>query len=223
MKIIKWVGERLLPYWNGAELRPILAFAGAGAALWAGSRDLALRGWAWLGERFDTRERLGVLGVAVYVTVYECWQYPRVAQFAVPGAVVTWCVAAWWTCPPALDTPTPEPQAMDAHDAFATWLADLIGDQPGIHLRDLYPAMRTLPGHEDRDNSQLRAALRTLGIPVRRSLRLGGVAGRSGVALADLQPLPSPLGERDGEWDGDAGQSVDSPGGEQPGDRLESA
>lgn len=222
MKIIKGVGERLLPSWIRNELRPVLAFTGAGTALCAGSVALAARAWAELRDRLSLWESLGALAVSVYVAGYGCWHAPDVARFAVPSAAVAWCVAAWAVAPNPDETPA-EPPAQDAGVAFTLWLLDLIGDRPGIHLRDLYPAMRTLPGHEDRDNGQLRAALRTLGVPVRRSLRLGGVAGRSGVARADLAALPSPPGELGVEFDGDAGQPEDSPVGESAGERLESA
>jgi hypothetical protein len=222
MKIVKRVGERL-PAWLTAEVRPVLAFAGAGASLVSGSMVLAGRVWKQLREHLSLRESIAALLGAGYVTVYGCWHAPHVARFAVPAAVVAWCVAAWWHAPPALDAPTPAPEVMTARDGFVLWLADLMDGQPGIHLRDLYPAMRAMPGHEGRDNAQLRAALRVLGIPVRRSLRIGKQAGRSGVALADLQPLPSPLGESGVDSDGDAGQAVDSPAGESGGEWLESA
>jgi hypothetical protein len=212
-----------LPAWLTAEIRPVLAFTGAGCALWAGTCILVRRGWAQLGEHLSIWERAGVVAFTGYVTVYGCEHAPDVARFAVPGAVVAWCVAAWWAAPPATVEEPAEPAAPDARDAFVWWLLGLIGDRAGIHLRELYPAMRQLPGHEDRSDPELRAALRTLGIPVKRSLRLGGVAGRSGVARAALEALPSPVGELSGEPGGDAGQPVDSPGGESAGERLESA
>ncbi|MFD5814394.1 hypothetical protein [Streptomyces sp. NPDC127038] len=212
-----------LPAWLTAEIRPVLVFTGAGYALWAGTCILVRRCWARLGERYSLWERLGGLAVAGYLVGYGAVHAPRAAQFAVPGAVVTWCVAAWWAAPPAPAEEPFEVAAPDARDAFVRWLLDLIGDRPGIHLRELYPAMRQLPGHEGRSDPDLRAALRTLGVPVKRSLRIGGVAGRSGVARAALEALPSPVGELDGEPDGDAGQAVDSPGGESAGERLESA
>jgi hypothetical protein len=223
MKIVKRVGERLLPDWARAELRPILAFTGAGAALAYGSIELAARSWQWLGDRLNGIERLGVCAGAVYLVGYGCVHAPHIARFAIPGAALAWCMAAWWLAPPALDAPTPAPQVLTARDSFVLWLAALMDGQPGIHLRDLYPAMRQMPGHEGRDNAQLRAALRTLGIPVRRSLRIGKQSGRSGVALADLQPLPSPGGESRVDSDGDAGQPADSPAGESRGEWLESA
>lgn len=223
MKIVKRAGERLLPPWLRAELRPVLAFAGTGSALWAGSVVLVQRAWDELGERLHGWERIGAVAAIGYVAAFECWRYPHIAVFAVPGAVVAWCATAWLIAPPALDAPDPAPEVMTARDGFVLWLAGLMGGQPGIHLRDLYPAMREMPGHESRDNAQLRAALRTLGIPVRRSLRIGKLSGRSGVALADLQPLPCPVGESGVESGGDAGQSADSTAGELVGERLESA
>lgn len=223
MKIVKKVGEQLLPRWLRAELRPVLVFTGAGTTLCTGSVILASRIWTWLTERLDWREGIAALVGGGYLAVYGCAHAPQIARFAIPGALVAWCVAAWWVAPPASRPDPVEEVAEGAAEAFTRWLLDLIGDRSGIHLRDLYPAMRQLPGHEGRDNSQLRAALNALGIPVTRSLRLGGVAGRSGVAKADLKPLPSPVGELGGEIDGDAGQAGDSPVGERAGERLESA
>lgn len=222
MKIIKEAGERLLPSWLRAEVRPLLVFTGAGSALAAGSLLLIRRGWDALSEHLDGWEKPAALGFAGYVIVYGCTHAPHVARFAIPGAVVAWCVAAWWIAPPATADTDEEEPAADLADSFVLWLTGLIGEKPGIHLRDLYPAMRTLPGHEERDDTQLRAALKALHIPVRRSLRIGGVAGRSGVARGDLPPLPSPPGEPRGETSGDAGQSPDSPAGEVPGERVES-
>lgn len=223
MKIVYRVGEWLLPHWIRTELRPVLTFTGTGRALADGSRILARRGWTMLGEHLDRWERYGAVAAAGYAAGFACWHTPDVARFAIPGAVVAWCVAAWWHATPAAVEPEPIIEVCTPADAFVPWLLELMGDRPGIHLRDLYPAMRKLPGHEGRDNAQLRAALRALDIPVRRSLRLGGVAGRSGVARTDLEALPSPTGEWGGESDGDAGQRDDSSAGEQPVERSESA
>lgn len=222
MKIVKKVGERLLPSWLVAEVRPILVFTGTGAALWHGSCELVRRGWAALGERLDPWERLGALALGGYATGYACVHAPQVARFAIPFGAVAWCVAAWWIAPPAVDEPEPTVE-VSARDGFVRWLLQLIGEQPGIHLRDLYPAMRKLPGQEGRDDAQLRAGLRNLGIPVRRSLRIGRISGRSGVARADLEVLSSPGGDSGVESGVDAGQSADSPALSVAGEWMESA
>lgn len=221
MKIIKKAGENLLPRGIRQEIRPILAFRGAGRALGQGSETLVRLGWAALSDHLHGWERIGALAVCGYVTVYECAHFPAVARFAVPAAIVAWCVAAWWIAPPAKAPATPA--AAEPTGAFVQWLLNLIGDRSGIHLRELYPAMRELPGHEDRGDAQLRAALKALGIPVTRSLRVAGVPGRSGVARADLEALPSPGGELPVDNSEDAGQNEDSPAVEPVGERLESA
>ena len=208
MKIIKGVGERLLP----RSIRPILVFTGAGCALLEGSHILILRMWRCLSRRLEGWERFGAVAFAGHLVVYSCTHAPAVARFAIPAAAVAWCVAAWWAAPPALAPETAEETPTEpAPHGFTRWLLDTIGDRPGIHLRELYPAMRQLPGCEGHDNAQLRAALDTLGIPVHRSLRLGHVAGRSGVRRTDLLTLPSPDVQDRAETGGDAGQRVDSP------------
>lgn len=70
-----------------------------------------------------------------------------------------------------------------------------IGADSGVHLCDLYPAMRvSLPGCSQAPDEVLRNVLTAHHIPVRRSIRARGVAGRSGVHRSDLPPLPSPEG-----------------------------
>lgn len=221
--MFKGIGERLLPSWVKAELRPLLAFTGAGSALVAGSGILIHRGWDALSERLGGWEKPAALGFAGYVIVYGCIHAPHVARFAAPGAILVWCVAAWWIAPPRPSETDEEPPASGPADSFLVWLVGLMGERPGIHLRDLYPAMRLLPGHEGRDDAQMRAALKALDIPIRRSLRIGDVAGRSGVARADLPALPSPSGKPSGDINGDAGQATDSPAGEASGERAENA
>lgn len=219
MEIIKEAGEQPRPRLHSrlaAELRPLLAVRGAGAAWWQGSGILLRRGWTLLSARLDGWERWGALAFGGYVLVYAAGHAPAVAQFAVPAAVVAWSAAAWWTAPPAVAFEEPVqdpagPAADDARTAFVRWLLDTIGDRPGIHLRELYPAMRQLPGCERHDDARLRGALRAFQIPVHRSLRIGRDAGRSGVRKADLPPLSPTPGEPHVETSGDAGQSVDSP------------
>jgi hypothetical protein len=223
MKIIMRVGERLLPHWIRDQVRPVLTFTGAGRALADGSRVLVRRGWTAVCGRLDGWERYAAVAFAGYVVVYAGIHARQAAPFVLPVVVVVWCSAAWCVAPPAATKKAPAAEASAPANSFAVWLLEQMGDQPGIHLRDLYPAMRQLPGHEGRDNAQLRAALRTLGIPVQRSLRIGHIAGRSGVARADVEALLPLHGEPRVAADGDAGQSTDSPAGESSVERVESA
>jgi hypothetical protein len=101
-----------------------------------------------------------------------------------------------------------------------------IGADSGVHLRDLYPAMRaSLPGCSKASDEVLRAVLDEHRIPVRRSIRARGVAGRSGVHRSDLFPLPSPEGPPGGlsaplSTHGDAGQAAS---GERRGEQRRAA
>lgn len=186
MKIIKGVGERLLPSWLAAELRPILVFTGAGAALMSGSITLAVRAWEKLRERLSAWESVGALAIGAYVTAYGCWHAPHIARFAIPGTVIAWCVAAWCM------TPASEPQdAPDAEEGpdpqdVTDLVRDLVGDGRGI----LLTALRQ-PLHAP-DTRTVRELLTAAGIPIRPGVRTAAGNG-PGVHRDDLPaPLPPP-------------------------------
>ena len=207
MKIVSRVGERLLPYWPSAGLRSVLAFTGAGSALWAGSVALTARGWAWLCERCDWPERLAAIAAGVYLAGYGCVHAPHVATFAVPGVVVAWCVAAWWMSPAAAiqpEQPTPadvgQPPANsreDVHAATLDWIRRQIGDRQGVHLRDLLNHAQQHGMFEGLDVSELRGHLQRWGIPVRNRVRVRGLGVTVGIHRDDLPPVPEPLPDRD--------------------------
>lgn len=207
MKIIKEAGERLLPSWLAAELRPILAFAGAGAALWAGSVVLASRAWGELRERLGAWESVGALAVGAYVTAYGCWHAPRVAHFAIPGAVIAWSVAAWWSAPqdalpgPAEAAPSEPPvaAAQDVYAATLEWIRRQIGERQGVHLRDLLEHAQAHGMFEALDVSELRGHLERAGVPVRNRVRVRGLGVTVGVHREDLPPLPEPLPDPGGQ------------------------
>jgi hypothetical protein len=182
MKIVKAVGERLLPSWLRAELRPVLAFAGAGTTLWTGSLALATRAWTELRERLSVTESLGTLALGVYVAGYGCWHAPHIARFAVPGAIVAWCAAAWYMAPDddQTDEPDSEPDVQDVTDL----VRDLIGDDTGILLTALCKPLHAA------DTRAVRGLLAGAGIPVRPGVRTAGGNG-PGVHRKDVPP-PSP-------------------------------
>jgi hypothetical protein len=194
----------------------------AAARLTAGSAALAQHltrrtvRWVAAGRRADLtgwRTALGPLvrGTIIAVVLYSAARIIRARPTLLWVVVPLWLIAAWRASPrPTAPQPAEKP-APTPRDGLARWLLDLIGDRPGVHLAELYPALRQLPGQQDRDDAALRAALRTLGVPVVRSLRIGGVAGRSGVRRTDVAAILSPAESRDGESHGDAGQTADSP------------
>jgi hypothetical protein len=191
MKIIKKVGERLLPSWLATELRPVLAFGGAGAALWAGTCELICRAWKAT-DSYDTRERVFALAVAAYLTAYGCWHAPHIARFAIPGAVIAWCVAAWCVAPASEpqdeseDEDEPDPQ--DVTDL----VRDLVGDDTGVLLTALCQPLRAA------DTRAVREVLAAADITVRPGVRTPAGNG-PGVHRNDLPAPPLLCGCADAE------------------------
>lgn len=207
MKIVKRVGERLLPYWSAAELRPVLAFAGAGAALWAGSCELVRRGWNALGEHLNIWERLGALAFAGYVLAYTGLHAPRIAHFAIPIALLAWCVAALCVAPPTARDQLPEEDAKTGSDttaeprgeAWRAFVTHAIGDRQGVHLRDLLDGLHQTGHHPDWEVADVKRVCEAAGIPVRPRVRVRGMGVTVGVHRDDLPPLPEPSPESGGQ------------------------
>lgn len=139
----------------------------------------------------------------------------------VPVLLAVWCRRAWLAGQPA----PPDPNVWRRQ--LAEGVLELIGDRPGIHLAELYPALLARPAAAHLDEARLRAALLDAGITITRSLRVGDVEGRSGIRRADveaalrsLSPSPSPAPS---PADGEPGQAASESGGERAGERLESA
>lgn len=203
MKIVKRVGEQLLPAWLRTELKPVLAFAGAGTALWSGSAALAARAWAYLRDRLSLTESLGALAIGAYLTGYGCIHAPHTARFAIPGVIVAWCVAAWWHAPPAdvpqpAENPEPAPPDSAPQDVYAAtleWIWRQVGDTQGVHLRDLLAHAQAHGLFEDLDVTAFRGHLERWGIPVRDRVRVRGLGVTVGVYRDDLPALPGPSPE----------------------------
>jgi hypothetical protein len=178
---------------------------------------------AWIAARIGTGAAWAVHAVAV-------WAVGFYGGLVTAGIILGWLAAVLLFTPkeyldratarierrtartPDETQPEPDDDApADPRHALARWLLDTIGKRPGIHLRELYPAMRELPGQEGRTDAELRALLRAFDVPVHRSLRLGRVAGRSGVRRGDVEALLPSDGESPVDSGGDAGQSADSP------------
>lgn len=187
MKIVKKMGE-WLPRGLAAELRPVLAFTGAGRALATGSRLLAHRGWTALCAHLDGWERYGALAAGCYVVAYSCAHAPHVARFAIPGAIVAWCVAALCVAPaadaepaePAEEEPA-DPDPQDVEDL----VRDLIGDNTGVLLTALRQPLHAA------DTRAVRELLATAGIRVRPGVRTA--AGNGPGVHRDDVPAPSAL------------------------------
>lgn len=188
----------------------------AGLRLLTGHRANVRHIGKWVTEQENAKSsacRVAVLAACGYLLLTAAFRGPALMW----GFVIAWVILAWRSgkgAAPREQAPIGVPETPQR--AIARWIVQLIGDRPGVHLQELYPAMRALPGMQKHDEAALRQALRELGIPVTRSLRIGDIEGRSGVRLADMTALLSPAGEQPLSKGGDAGQTADSPGGEQP-------
>lgn len=208
MKIVKGVGEKVLPRWLRAELRPVLVFTGAGTTLLSGSVALAQRGWDELRERLSFWESIAALAAGAYVGGYGCWHSPHIARFAIPGALLAWCVAACWAAPPAKTASRPVSEAAveqppssapdDVYAATLEWIRQQVGDRQGVHLRDLLEHAQAHGMFTDLQVSDLRTHLERWRIPVRNKVRVRGLGVTVGIYRDDLPPLPEALPDPDG-------------------------
>ncbi|MCF2531737.1 hypothetical protein [Yinghuangia soli] len=144
---------------------------------------------AWAVVRDDPRataRRIGGLALGAYVTLK-----------AGPAGVAP--VGCWWLWQAWRRAPTPAEHTLDT---FTGYLHALIGDRTGIHLDELHAVL--VEGGLDWTRADLRANLATMGIPVRASVRVGGLV-RSGIHRDDLPSpgRPAPLPDRGKAGHGD--------------------
>ncbi|WP_159051761.1 hypothetical protein, partial [Streptomyces niveiscabiei] len=199
MKITKDEGESSpsFPRRITAELRPVLAVSGAGSTLWAGSRILIGRGWALLDQHVTGWEKVGVVLGGGYLIAYAARQAPEIAQFAVPGVAVAWCVAAWCTAPaaPHVDEAVgPGPDEPEEHvlalDDLTAAVRRIAGSRQGAHLAQLLDD----PEFTGWDQAGLKAAILALNVPVEEfKLTLAGRQRvRAGVRIRHLPAEATP-------------------------------
>ncbi|MFC9606083.1 hypothetical protein ACFTTN_21790 [Streptomyces niveus] len=179
----------------------------------------------WVTEKHEPKSTLARSAVLA-ATGWILWQTIGRTPGILWAVVLGWIVAAWRTTKPAPAEKTAPAPADTDQQSIARWIIQRIGDRPGIHLAELYPAMRDLDGMAEHDDTALRSALNELNITVTRSMRVGDVEGRSGIRLKDLTPLLSPARKTTPSPDGDAGQeSGERPesAGEQRGEEAKAA
>ncbi|MFG2400750.1 hypothetical protein [Streptomyces lydicus] len=209
------------------------------ARLGEGSRMLGprlvahLAAWVRCGQRHDLTGPAAYLGngvrlAAIVASAYSAWRLvDRHHDVLWPGAA-GWLLAAYnchrtkgqWPALPktpakGADGAAPETSpGAPAEPPVVALVRALIGDDEGVHLGELYPAMRErLEGLAQAPDGQLRQLLTDHGLEVARTVRSRGVAGRSGIRRSALPPLPSPngplhKGSSPLSTDGDAGQST---------------
>lgn len=117
-------------------------------------------------------------------------------------------IAAAWAVAPAPPRPAaPQAARTDAPDldaaegrrlAFLQWLEKTTRGASGIHLGEIHRQLTLLPATKGMPRHHVRPLLDHYGIPVQRTLRVGRIAGRSGVArqaILDALSAPPPIAE----------------------------
>lgn len=92
--------------------------------------------------------------------------------------------------PPADEAPdTGNRESADPRTALIGWLDDLTRGRSGIHLDELHQALTAHPQLADLKRAEMRAWLDRHGVAVERTLRVGRIAGRSGVSRSTVEAL----------------------------------
>lgn len=126
------------------------------------------------------------------------------------AAAGAYLVAAWRAARPV--PPTREELRRD----FLLGVQFLIGDRPGIHLRELYDTLQERPAAAHLDDTRIRGLLVECGVPIHKSLRIGDQTGRSGIKAAEVEALLSPAPVEPPSEDVDAGQDTPEEAVDQP-------
>lgn len=186
--------------------------------LCTGSAALTRRAGAWL-VADDWRTALKRAAVATGAA----WAAVNLAEqqkMLVPAAGLAWCIAAW-RADASVPANESDPSCDEYRQALLGWLDEVTAGRNGIHLAELYERLRERPALAHLDDTALRTALDHYCIPVRRSIRVDGIAGRTGIHCDDLAALPSPEEPEPLSTDGDAGQTSDLHPLSTPGEEVE--
>lgn len=179
-------------------------------------RRLAVRLAAWVarGRRADLTGWRAALGcwlrlAALAFGLYLLWRVVRALPALMWLLSAAWLAIAWRAGRDAPETAanTPAPAPLEDDPAAARieprallihWLDRLTRDRAGIHLAELHHTITRHPTSQRLSRAEMRAWLDRHHITVDRTLRVGAVAGRSGVSRATIEALlkeVSPLPE----------------------------
>ncbi|MGW1252548.1 hypothetical protein [Streptomyces sp. NPDC002535] len=162
----------------------------------AGHRELLARTAAW-----PLAGRIGGAALGSLMAWRTANDQPRLLAIAA-GA---YAVAAWRAGRPVPPVP---PTEEELRRRFLLGVEALIGDRPGIHVRELYAEFQARPAAAHLDDARIRALLVRCGVPLQQ-IRLGDQGGRIGIKAADIAALlsPTPVGTPDEPVD--AGQATE--------------
>ncbi|MGW1930453.1 hypothetical protein [Streptomyces sp. NPDC001919] len=160
-----------------------------------GHRELLARTAAW-----PLTGRLGGAAFGSLMAWRTAHDQPRMLAIAA-GA---YAVAAWRAGRPVPPVP---PTEEELERRFLLGVQALIGDRPGIHVRELYDAFQDRPASAHLDDTRLRALLVRCDVPLQQ-LRLGDQGGRIGIRAAAVEALLSPTPVDTPDEPVDAGQTA---------------
>ncbi|MFE4311513.1 hypothetical protein ACFRR6_36270 [Streptomyces sp. NPDC056891] len=163
----------------------------------AGHRELLARTAAW-----PLAGRISGAAFGSLMAWRTAHDQPRMLAIAA-GA---YAVAAWRAGRPVPPVP---PTEEELERRFLLGVQALIGDRPGIHVRELYDAFQDRPAAAHLDDTHLRALLVRCGVPLQQ-IRLGEQGGRIGIKAADVETLLSPTPVDTPDEAVDAGQAPDA-------------
>ncbi|MFJ2292118.1 hypothetical protein ACIOG7_10455 [Streptomyces sp. NPDC087894] len=205
-----------------------LATGSSSLLAWIGSRTA---GWIRGGRRDDltgVAAALGCIARALIVAdgAYALWRIIRAAPVLLWALVPVWCWAALRAAPRTAAEPAPEEAPGEDDDAPAPdsramlihWLDRLTRGRSGIHLSELHQHLTRDPGLTHLTQAGIRPWLEGHQITVARTLRVGSVAGRTGVSrstivdlLKTIPPVPESPGFSPTESGPDLQRSPHSP------------
>lgn len=185
-----------------------------------GQRTLIHDVHRWVTARTETENRTRSIALRHGAVVSGGILTVAVGGWLVAVAGASWTFAAWRCAP---DPPTFEDVR---REAYMRVFVSVIGDRTGVHLSELYPTLRRFDHWAQWTDEQFRALLNNLDVPVRRTMRVGDVTGRSGIRRTDVESLmtgvrvpspppvrsPSPVGKQAVQGVVESSESLVEPG-----------
>lgn len=167
-----------------------------GSALLSRRIGARLAGWVSTSRRSDLEGWKAAAGpvvrlVVLGVVAYGAYRLLRAVPWLMWVVAAGWCWGAFAVARKASEDAPDEASAEPDAGRVHALLWQLIGDRNGVHLSAVLAHLHEGGHGEGWEVADLRARLAALGVPVRRSVKVGGRV-TWGVRAADL-PAPSPL------------------------------
>jgi hypothetical protein len=156
--------------------------------------------WVARGRRDDLDGWQAALGPALRLALlaaagYGAWRICRAWPALLWGIAGCWFLISWRAGAPAAPEPVEEePPAVAPAAAIRALLWQLIGDAPGVHLRDVLAHLQEQGHHPTWTVADLRRHLERHGIPIDPKFKLAGTPTRG--VRRDALGTPPPAADR---------------------------